>query len=251
MKSNSITQAYKNERDEIGLKVQKTYFVDLSKNSIYVEEGFNVRDLDPDHVNSLAVAYEQGKYVPAIVVKPTPQGLKVIDGHHRFAAAKQANVEAIEVKNFVGDEADQVAFMITSSQGRNLNPMERAKAYQRLLGRGLTEAEISERVGRSKSDVKNHLTLMNASENIQKAVESGQVGYAAAVEEINRNGFEGEAKIEKQIAAGKKVTRTSLAGFTGKDHKEVMAILVEYEARLTDCDLPARFHELLTKFKGE
>lgn len=246
MKSNSLTQAYKNERDDIGLKVQKTYFVEMAKKSIYVEEGFNVRDLDQDHVASIAESYDKGIYVPAIVVRPTPQGLKVIDGHHRFAAAMLSKVKALEVKNFTGDESDQLTFMITSSQGRNLSPLERAKAYQRLIGRGLTEVEISVRVGRSRSDVKNHLTLMNASPAIITAVESGQVGYAAAVEEINRNGFEGEAKIEKQIAEGKKVTRTSLKGFTIADHKEVMAILVECQDTL---DLPGELVELITKFK--
>ena len=251
MKSTTLSKAYndKSQRDDLGIKVQKTYFIDMTKGSIYVEDGFNVRDLDPEHVASIAEAYEAGKYVPAIVVKPTPQGLKVIDGHHRFAAAQQAKVEAVEVKNFVGDESDELAFMITSSQGRNLSPIERAQAYQRLVGRGLTAAEISKRVGRSKSDVTNHLTLMSASPQIIEAVASGQLGYAAAVEEINRNGFEGEEKIKKQLATGEKVTRTTLAGFTKKDHTAMMDILVEFEARFEDCGLPPQFDELLTKYK--
>ncbi len=251
MKSTSISKAYNNkdERDELGIKVQKTYFVEMAKNSIYIEDGFNVRDLDADHVASIAEAYEAGKYVPAIVVKPTPQGLKVIDGHHRFAAAVKAKVEAVEVKNFVGDESDELAFMITSSQGRNLSPIERAQAYQRLVGRGLSPVEISKLVGRSKSDVTNHLTLMTASPQIVEAVKSGQLGYAAAVEEINRNGFAGEEKIKKQLATGEKVTRTTLAGFKKSDHNTMMDILVEFEARFSDCDLPETFYTLLNKWK--
>ena len=249
MKSKSLSTANKNEKDELGIAVQKTYFVKLAACSLYVEEGYNLRDLDPEHVASIANAYEAGKYVPAVVVKPTPQGLKIVDGHHRFAAAQQANVEAVEVKNFMGDEADEVSFMITSSQGRNLTPIERAKGYQRLIGQGLTQKEIVKRTGRSASDVKNHLTLLTASTKVQKAVQEGQAGFAAVVEELNRGGFEAEAKIEEKIDKGEKVTRTSLKKWGNKDAGKVMELLCEYEERLKDVELPEEFWSLLKQYQ--
>ena len=198
---------------------------------------------------SIASAYSDGKYVPAIVVKPTPDGLKVIDGHHRWFAAKQAKIEAVEVKNFIGDDRDEISFMITSSQGRNLNPIERAAGYLRLIGQGLTQKDIVKRTGRSASDVKNHLTLMTASKKVKDAVQNGTAGFAAVVEELNRGGFESEKKIEEKIDKGEKVTRTSLQKWKPADSTKTMEILCEYEERLKDCDLPPEFWSLLKKYK--
>jgi ParB family chromosome partitioning protein len=250
MKSKSLSQGYIKEKEQLGLSVQKTYYVKLETASIYVEKGFNLRDINQDHVNSIAATYSAGKYVPAIVVKPTPEGLKVIDGHHRLIAAQQSKIESIEVKSFIGDDADEVSFMITSSQGRNLNPIERAKGYQRLIGQGLTQKDIVARTGRSASDVKNHLVLMTASKKVQKAVADGTAGFGAVVEELNRTGFEGEKKIEDKIDSGEKVTRTSLKSWKPKDATTVMEIICQFEARLKDADLPEEFWELLKLYRG-
>lgn len=225
MKATNLTQAYNKEKD-LDIKVNKTFFVPPKE--IYIEEGFNVRDLDQDHIDSIAATYGRGDYVPALVVKATDKGFKVIDGHHRYKAAVQADVLRVECKDFKGNEADQVAFMITSSQGRNLAPMERALAYQRLTAQGWSEKEISEKVGRGLKNVKDHLMLLDASPQVQQAVKSGQLGFAAAVEELNRNGLEGQQRIEEELekADGKKVTRTTLqSGLTKAEYKEVMDLL--------------------------
>ena len=250
MKSKTLATGYTKEKEELGLSVQKTYFVKLAANSMYIEAGFNLRDIDEDHVTSIAGAYKEGKYVPAIVVKPTAKGLKVVDGHHRWLAANAAKIEAVEVKNFVGDENDEVSFMITSSQGRNLTPIERAKGYQRLIGQGLTKLAIMKLTGRSQTDVKNHLTLLTASPKVLKAVKDGTAGFAAVVEELNRSGFDGEKKIEAAIDKGEKVTRTSLKSWKPASGNKVMEILCEYEARLKDVDLPAELWDLIKLYKG-
>ena len=250
MKSKTLSSGYTKEKNELGLSVQKTYFVKLAANSIYAEKDFNLRDIDDEHVKSIEKAYRAGKYVPAIVVKPMPDGLKVIDGHHRWFAAKAAKIEAVEVKNFVGDMNDEVSFMITSSQGRNLNPIERAKGYQRLIGQGLTKSDIVNLTGRSQTDVKNHLTLLTASPKVQQAVKDGTAGFAAVVEELNRDGFVGEKKIEAAIDKGEKVTRTSLKRWKPANGNTVMEMLCEYEARLKDCDFPPEFWDLIKLYKG-
>lgn len=225
MKASNLTQAYNKEKD-LDIKVNKTFFVPPSK--LFIEEGFNVRELDQDHIDSIAATYARGDYVPALVVKATANGFKVIDGHHRYMAALQAEVLRVECKDFKGSDADQIAFMITSSQGRNLAPMERALAYQRLVAQGWSDKEISEKVGRGLKNVKDHLMLLDASPQIQTAVKSGQLGFAAAVEELNRNGLEGQEKIEKALeqSGGGKVTRTTLQkGLTKTEFKEVMDLL--------------------------
>lgn len=244
----SITTLYKNadKRDELGLKATKTYYGNVD--SLYIEDGFNVREeLDNDHIGQLTQAYREGKYVPAIVVQPTDKGLKVVDGHHRFIAAQLAGVDKVELKNFGGSEDEAVMFMITSSQGKNLTPVERGKAYQRLIDTGLSQKDVSARLGRSIKDIKNHLTLINASPKIIEAVQNGSLGYAAAVEELHRNGEDGQERIEKQLDEGKKVTRATLAGFTKADYKRTLDILAGME--FYDESFPQELIDLVTKYK--
>jgi hypothetical protein len=62
--------------------------------------------------------------------------VKVIDGHHRYYGAIEATksgaqIIRLECKDFVGNEADRIAFMVTRNQGRPLTALERAAAYQR------------------------------------------------------------------------------------------------------------------------
>lgn len=244
----TISNAYKDTelREQYGMKATKTFTVKLS--ALYIEDEFNVREeLDSEHISGIAEAYRNGLPVPPPVVQVTERGLKVIDGHHRYCAALEAKVERLEVKSFDGDEAEAVKLMVVSSQGKNLNPVERAKAYQRLIDQGLSQDAIAKQLGRSKKDVSNHLTLIQASPRIVEAVRTGQLGYAAAVEELNRNPESGEQKIESKLESGEKVTRSSLAGFTTKDYKRAMELLATME--IYDESLPQELRDLIVKYK--
>jgi len=249
MKSTSLRQASSKEK-ELGIKRGNSYMATLGENCpIYIEEGFNIREIDESHVANIQSAYEQGNYVPAIVVKPTPEGLKVTDGHHRWIAAQQACISAIEVKEFTGDDIEQLAFMITSSQGRNLNPLERAQAYQRLSHQGMSEKLIAETVRRSLSDVRSHLTFLNAGPKIIKAVKEGKLGFGATIDELNKHGFDGVKKIEEAVEkaaeTGTKVTRATMQGFTKTDYKKVMEILC---SEVDNDFLPAELQHLIKKY---
>jgi len=65
--------------------------------------------------------------VPPLAVQVTELGIKIIDGHHRYYGAKLAQDAGydirLECKDFVGSEADRIVFMVTSSQGRALEPL--------------------------------------------------------------------------------------------------------------------------------
>ncbi len=72
----------------------------------------------------------------------TEKGVKVIDGHHRYYGAIEAtkagaDIIRLECKDFVGNEADRIAFMVTRNRGKPLTALERAAAYQRLRNQGV------------------------------------------------------------------------------------------------------------------
>lgn len=209
----TIGQLYKSKQTEA--KPRKVFWVPLAE--LYVEDGYNIRDVDHAHVEEFRDAYLAGEYVPPLTVEVTQHGIKVIDGHHRFAGAKMAAETGLELRLEVNDitgtsEADKIALMVTSSQGKPLEPLERAKAYARLKAQGWTNDEIAKKVKRSPSDVANMLALAECPEPIKDMVRGGQMSYVTATELTRQHGTEAEAvaaqALEEAKAAGKdKVTK--------------------------------------------
>lgn len=185
----TLSQRY-SAKEKIGsdITTRKTFLVPL--NEIYAEDGYNVRELNQAHVEEFRDAFIAGEYIPPLAVEVTEQGVKVIDGHHRFHGALLASeagheVMRLECKDFLGTEADKIAFMVTSSQGLALTPIERGAAYQRLVNQGWTNAEIAKKVKRSESDILQHLQLQECSPYIKSLVRAGSINYALAIQ-INR-----------------------------------------------------------------
>ena len=182
---------------------------------MYVKEGFNIRDIDSEQVDSLAEPYKAGRKVPPIVVKIDTDGkLQVIDGHHRYLAAVSATLKTVNTDEFEGDSKEETAFMITSSQGRNLTPLQRAGAYERLIKDGATKTDIHKITGRSRTDIDRHLLLLEASTPVKKALQDGKVGLKAVVQELKRG--EDAATASRHImnavkaAGGHSVTTTGM-----------------------------------------
>jgi len=244
----TLNSTYAKQGAELGIKVNKTFLVPVEH--IYIEPGFNIRDLDPEHVEAIRQGYDAGQPIPPITVKTTPQGFKVLDGHHRYSAAQLAGVTRIECKEFAGTDADIVALMVTSSQGKNLSPIERGRAYQRLINMGRDVAEIAQLVKRSRADVDNHLLLMSAGDVVLKAVNAGVVGSSAVVAELRKSGAEGVATVEAAVKVateqGKKVKPADLNPFTKADITRVMEILCGMNA----AGLPAELGALINKYRG-
>lgn len=214
----SLLSLYKaKEKNGTATTVKKTFLVPLAE--LYVEPGYNVREIDQEHVAEFRDAFIAGEFVPPLAVQVTEQGIKIIDGHHRYYGAKMASDEGheiprLECKDFAGSEADRIAFMVTSSQGKALSPLERAAAYQRLLNQGWTPAEIAKKVKRSAADVDQHLQLLECGDGLIAMVRAGEVAPTTAVALSREHGPKAEAvaqvQMEKAKAAGKtKLTRSA------------------------------------------
>lgn len=156
------------------LKVAKSYNVDPK--AIKIIPGFNVRTVDPVHVDNLAAAYTAGRAVPPVLVAIGEDGaLELVDGEHRVRGAIQANMRRIQIFEFEGTQEERIAMAISSSQGRNLSPVERAVGYKRLRNAGWTDAEIAESVGRSEGDVANHILLAECGKEVMDMVTAGTI----------------------------------------------------------------------------
>ncbi|ELE9726627.1 DNA-binding protein [Enterobacter kobei] len=234
----SLSQLYKS-KDKNGTEttVKKTFLVPLSE--IYVEPGFNVREIDQIHVEEFRDAFIAGEYVPPLAVQVTEQGVKIIDGHHRYygaIAAQESGTEIprLECKDFIGSDADRIAFMVTSSQGKPLTPLERAAAYQRLINQGWEPAEIAKKVKRSVADVDHHLQLLTCGDELIGMVRSGEVAATTAVALSREHGPQASAVAVEQMgkakAAGKsKLTRSAaLPQFSAVKAREFIQLIADH-----------------------
>jgi ParB/RepB/Spo0J family partition protein len=192
---------------------------------IHEEVGFNLRiegeDLERS-IDALADHIMAGGVYPALEVRPNPMGgVLVVDGHRRRRALLKARdagapIEWVEVRAFTGNDADRVARVITSAEGRNLSPLEVAMGYKRLAAFGLTAEEIAAKVGKTRQHVDQLLILANSNTDVQKLVAAGGVSAAVAVKVARKEG-ENAGKVlgeelAKAKAAGKgKVTAGTMA----------------------------------------
>lgn len=235
----SLSILYKS-KDKNGTEttVKKTFLVPLSE--LYVEPGFNVRDIDQAHVEEFRDAFIDGEYLPPLAVQVTEQGVKIIDGHHRYYGAKLATeagheIPRLECKDFVGSEADRIAFMVTSSQGKPLSPLERATAYQRLSNQGWESSEIARKVKRSIADVEHHLALLEVGDGLIEMVKSGEVAATTAValsreHGVNASSVAADQMVKAKAAGKKKLTRSdAIPLFSAVKARRLVELLVDAE----------------------
>lgn len=230
----TLGQMYANKDTREGIAVNKTFMVPFDK--LYVEEGYNIRDIDQAHVEEFAESFAAGEYLPAMTVEVTARGVKILDGHHRYHGAKLAierghEVLRIECKDFVGSEADKIAFMVNSSQGKQLSPVERANAYLRLKNQGWTNEEIAKKVKRSVSDVQQHLSLSGCAPEILDKINNRQMSYATGIE-LQRThganaGIAADEAMEKALKEGRsKVTKAVTAPqFSAKQARRLVELM--------------------------
>ncbi|HHT9074196.1 TPA: ParB/RepB/Spo0J family partition protein [Edwardsiella tarda] len=244
----TLSQLYK-QKDKNGTEttVKKTFLVPISE--LYVETGYNIREIDQEHVTEFRDAFIAGEFIPPLAVQVTDKGIKIIDGHHRYfgalAAAEQGTeIARLECKDFVGSEADRVAFMVTSSQGKPLTALERAAAYQRLANQGWTSDEIAKRVKRSLSDVENHLQLLTCGDDLIAMVKAGEVAPTTAVALSREHGADApqvaRSQMDKAKAAGKKkLTRSAaIPQFSARKARRFLELLFDanvnaHESKIT------------------
>ncbi|WP_337008802.1 ParB/RepB/Spo0J family partition protein [Pantoea sp. AS142] len=238
----TLARIYDDKKNsDTDITTRKTYL--LGVDELYVETNYNIRDIDQTHVEEFRDAFIAGEHVPPLAVKVTEKGIKIIDGHHRYYGAKLAQEAGytlrLECKDFVGSEADSVAFMVTSSQGRALLPLERAAAYQRLVNQGLEPAEIAAKVKRSITDVEQHLQLLTVGEPLIEMVKSGEVAATTAVALQREHGVKASSVAQEQMqkakAAGKKkLTKTdAMPQFSAAQARKLVELIARHcEAEL-------------------
>lgn len=243
--------------DKSNPAVSKTTQFAIDPRVLEVEEGFNARPLNADHVAEMSLALRNGATFPPLDVRVDDNRILIVDGHHRHAAALDAiekgfDIKSLDCRQFRGNDADRVAHMLNSASGLALTPLQLGVQYRKLLGYGWSEKQIADRRGKSVQHVKDMVLLGEANSDVHQAVNAGQISGTAALAIVKKHGSKAGAVIQEGLeaaqAAGKtKVTAKALARRPGSkvSDKQIVDWLVqnlkvaaEYESDKT------RFYEL-------
>ena len=136
------------------------------------------RDFDQSALEELAESIRLEGVMQPIVVRPIAKGRwEIIAGERRWRASQLAGVDRIAaVVRDVSDESAMAMALIENIQRENLNAIEEAMALKRLQGEfGLSQQQVAERVGKSRSMIANLLRLLSLEPDVRELLEHGQI----------------------------------------------------------------------------
>lgn len=162
------------------------------------------RHFDEAALAALAESIRQAGVMQPIVVRPDPAGGHlIVAGERRWRAVGSMNIDTIPA--IVREIDDQTAArwsLIENLQREDLNPIERADAFQRLAHAfGLTHQEIADAVGLDRTSVTNHLRLLDLDEASRDVVRQGllSMGHARAL--LGVTDVKDRARLLRQVVA--------------------------------------------------
>ena len=182
------------ERDENG-----KLWVDpelLKPNPYQMREEF-----DDDELKGLAESIQENGLIQPITIEDAKDGtFYIIAGERRTRACKLLGLKKVYVQlNTYSDQKKLEVALIENIQRADLNPIEEAKAYYRLMEMGgLKQEEVAKKVGKNRATVANSVRLLKLPEDIQNALVTGQItaGHARALLMV-------KDKMEMQMLFGK------------------------------------------------
>ncbi|WP_263382700.1 ParB/RepB/Spo0J family partition protein [Granulicella arctica] len=138
---------------------------------------------DPVKLKELAASIKASGVVQPIVVKALPDGMyQLIMGERRWLASQEAGKATIPaIVREASDEQAMEMTIVENLQRADLNPMEQARAYQRLARDfQMTQEQMAVRTGKDRASVTNFLRLLRLPKGIQDKVESGELTFGHA-----------------------------------------------------------------------
>jgi len=139
-----------------------------------------------DKLNELAQSIRANGLVQPLLLRRSANGrYQIVAGERRWRAAERAGLHKVHavVRNIPDSKLLELA-LIENIQREELNPIEEASAYQRLIHNlGLTQDEVAQQVGKDRSSIANYLRLLKLPEDVQRMLEDDLIsmGHARAL----------------------------------------------------------------------
>ena len=159
---------------------------------------------DEAALEGLAESIRTHGIVQPLLVRRRDGGYELIAGERRWRAAKLAGVPRVPVvvKEIPDDNLLEIA-LIENIQRENLNPIEEAQAYKKLIETvGLTQESLASRVGRDRSYITNYLRLLRLPDDVQQLVKEGRLSTGHARTLLALDQVDLQRRIARQIIDG-------------------------------------------------
>ena len=140
------------------------------------------KNFDEDSLQELSDSIKQFGLIQPILVQDRKDHYEIIAGERRWRAAKMAGMKEVPVK--MSDQEIVEISLIENIQREDLNPIEEAQAYKRLLTEfNLKQDEVAERVSKSRAAVTNSIRLLKLDDRVQQMVIDDMIstGHARAL----------------------------------------------------------------------
>jgi len=193
------------------------------------------KDFEASTLNDLASSLRETGMLQPVVVRRMGQGYQLIVGERRWRAAKLAGLSQVPAVIREATDAQTLELALIENLLReDLNPMEEAQAYQRLLTEfGWTQEELAQRVGRDRSTIANCLRLLKLPELVQADLRTGKLtmGHARAL--LSLVSEDEQLKLRDQILAHSWSVRATEEGVVRKRSKATLRAARRRSAEMT------------------
>ncbi|MFQ5519857.1 MAG: ParB/RepB/Spo0J family partition protein [Candidatus Methylomirabilia bacterium] len=179
------------------------------------------KSFDSSRLQELATSIKRSGVLQPIVVRPLGEGYQMVVGERRWRAAKMAGLRTIPALVREGPDSDTLELALVENLLRDdLNPIEEAEAYQRLLLEfGWTQEELGQRMGKDRSSITNYLRLLKLPSLIQDDLKEGRLtmGHARAL--LALISPEEQLALREKILAQSWSVRTTEQGVRRSPHR--------------------------------
>ena len=162
------------------------------------------KSFDDEKLLELADSIKEHGVISPILVGRSNNGFySIIAGERRWRAAKKAGIKTIPaiVKDFDEIKIQEVA-LIENLQRQDLNPVEEAFGYKKLMDDfSLTQEQISEKMGKSRSSVANSLRILNLAPEVLEALKNSEISFGHAKVILSVDSKKVQAELAKKIIA--------------------------------------------------
>ena len=186
---------------------------ELRINEIEPNAGQPRKHFNDEKLAQLAESIKQHGVVQPLIVQKDGNTYKIVAGERRWRASRLAGLQTIPViiRDLSSKQVMEIA-LIENLQREDLNPIEEAEAYEKLMDEyGMTQEEISVTVGKSRPAIANSIRLLSLQDTIKKMVIAGDItsGHARALLSIEDKAVQLKA-VEEIIKKGLNVRDTEL-----------------------------------------
>lgn len=187
------------------------------KEEILLEKTGNILEIETDKIKQnkyqprlnfkdetqkeLISSIKEKGFIQPIIVREIEQGYELIAGERRLRAAKTLGIEKIPaiIKTASDEEALELS-LIENIQREDLNPIEEAKAFQRLISSfNLSQDDIATKVGKDRTTIANSLRLLNLPIDIQTKIITREISVGHAKVILGLENLSDQLKIVEQV----------------------------------------------------